>query len=131
MTIPSLMRFIDHGSGGAPEVLQAAQTDVPVPAVGEVLVKVAYAGVNRPDCLQRSGRYPPPTGASPILGLEASGHVVALGPGKLLESGQRATLSVSVGDQVIYGKYSGSDIEIDGHDVKILRESDILAKVLS
>ena len=81
MTIPSLMRFIDHGSGGAPEVLQAAQTDVPVPAVGEVLVKVAYAGVNRPDCLQRSGRYPPPTGASPILGLEASGHVVALGEG--------------------------------------------------
>jgi len=49
----------------------------------------------------------------------------------LLESGQRATLSVSVGDQVIYGKYSGSDIEIDGHDVKILRETDILAKVLN
>ena len=81
MTIPSLMRFIDHGSGGAPEVLQAAQTGVPVPAVGEVLVKVAYAGVNRPDCLQRSGRYPPPPNASPILGLEASGHVVALGEG--------------------------------------------------
>jgi len=81
MTIPSLMRFIDHGSGGAPEVLQAAQTGVPAPAVGEVLVKVAYAGVNRPDCLQRSGRYPPPPGASPILGLEASGHVVALGEG--------------------------------------------------
>ena len=81
MTIPTLMRFIDHGSGGAPEVLQAAQTGVPVPAVGEVLVKVAYAGVNRPDCLQRSGRYPPPPGASPILGLEASGHVVALGEG--------------------------------------------------
>ncbi|MFM9010744.1 MAG: co-chaperone GroES [Planctomycetota bacterium] len=59
------------------------------------------------------------------------GHVVALGPGKLLESGQRAPLSVSVGDEVIYGKYSGSDIEVDGHDVKILRESDILAKVLS
>jgi len=81
MTIPSLMRFIDHGSGGAPEVLRAAQTGVPVPAAGEVLVKVAYAGVNRPDCLQRSGRYPPPPGASPILGLEASGHVVALGEG--------------------------------------------------
>ena len=59
------------------------------------------------------------------------GHVVALGPGKLLETGQRAALSVSVGDEVIYGKYSGSDIEVDGHDVKILRESDILAKVLS
>ena len=59
------------------------------------------------------------------------GHVVALGPGKLLESGQRAALLLTVGDEVIYGKYSGSDIEVDGHEVKILRESDILAKVLS
>jgi chaperonin GroES len=59
------------------------------------------------------------------------GHVLALGPGKLLENGQRSPLAVSVGDEVIYGKYSGSDIEVDGHEVKILRESDILAKVLS
>ena len=59
------------------------------------------------------------------------GHVVALGPGRLLENGQRATLSVSIGDEVIYGKYAGSDIEVDGHDVKILRETDILAKVLN
>ena len=58
------------------------------------------------------------------------GHVVAMGPGKLLENGGRAPLSVAVGDQVIYGKYSGSDIEVDGHEVKILRESDILAKVM-
>jgi chaperonin GroES len=58
------------------------------------------------------------------------GHVVALGPGRLLENGQRASLSVSIGDEVIYGKYSGSDIEVDGHDVKILRETDILAKVM-
>jgi chaperonin GroES len=56
---------------------------------------------------------------------------VALGPGKLLENGQRSPLAVSVGDEVIYGKYSGSDIEVDGHEVKILREGDILAKVLS
>ena len=59
------------------------------------------------------------------------GHIVALGPGRLLESSQRATLSVALGDEVIYGKYSGSDIEVDSRDVKILRESDILAKVLS
>ena len=59
------------------------------------------------------------------------GHVVAIGPGKLLENGQRAAPSLSLGDEVIYGKYSGSDIEVDGHEVKILRESDILAKVLS
>jgi chaperonin GroES len=59
------------------------------------------------------------------------GEVVAVGPGKLLDNGNRGTLSVAVGDIVIYGKYGGSDIEVDGQEVKILRESDILAKVLA
>ena len=77
----SSMRYIEHGTGGAPEVMHAAQTAAPQAGPGDVLIKVAYAGVNRPDCLQRSGRYPPPPGASPILGLEASGHVVAVGEG--------------------------------------------------
>jgi len=58
------------------------------------------------------------------------GTVLAVGPGKLLDSGKRAALSVAVGDEVIYGKYAGSDIEIDGREVKILRESDVLAKVV-
>jgi len=58
------------------------------------------------------------------------GTVVAVGPGKLLDSGKRGDLSVSIGDVVIYGKYSGTDIEVNGNDVKIVRESDILAKVL-
>jgi chaperonin GroES len=58
------------------------------------------------------------------------GTVIAVGPGKLLDSGQRGELSVAVGDEVIYGKYGGSDIEINGAEVKILRESDILAKVI-
>ena len=79
MTAP--MKYIAHANGGAPEVMHLALTDQPQPGPGEVLIKVAYAGVNRPDCLQRSGRYPPPPNASPILGLEASGHVVALGDG--------------------------------------------------
>ncbi len=59
------------------------------------------------------------------------GTIVAVGPGKLLDSGSRGELSVTVGDEVIYGKYGGSDIEVDGDEVKILRETDILAKVLS
>ena len=75
------MNFVAHGAGGAPQVMHLSQMPVPKPAATEVLIKVAYAGVNRPDCLQRSGRYPPPPGASPILGLEASGQVVALGEG--------------------------------------------------
>ena len=59
------------------------------------------------------------------------GTVLAVGPGKLLDSGERGSLSVAVGDEVIYGKYAGTDIEVDGRDVKILRESDVLAKVVS
>ena len=58
------------------------------------------------------------------------GTVIAVGCGKLLDSGERAEISVAIGDEVIYGKYSGSDIEVDGVEVKILRESDILAKVV-
>ena len=59
------------------------------------------------------------------------GTVIAVGPGKLLDSGERGTLSVAVGDEVIYGKYSGSEVEVNGKELKILRESDILAKVVS
>lgn len=59
------------------------------------------------------------------------GEVVAVGPGRLLESGERAELSVAVGDKVLYGKYGGTDIEVDGQEVMVLRESDILAKIVS
>ncbi|MEY4185313.1 MAG: hypothetical protein RIT02_347 [Planctomycetota bacterium] len=57
------------------------------------------------------------------------GTVIAVGPGRLLDSGLRAAVSVKVGDEVLFGKYGGTEIEIDGEDVKILRESDILAKL--
>jgi chaperonin GroES len=58
------------------------------------------------------------------------GKVLATGPGKLLDSGNRGELSVTVGDEVIFGKYGGSEVEIDGEELKILRESDVLAKVV-
>jgi len=58
------------------------------------------------------------------------GKVLAVGPGKLLDNGQRGEMSVAVGDEVIYGKYAGTDIELDGREIKILRESDVLAKVV-
>ena len=58
------------------------------------------------------------------------GTVVAVGPGKLLDTGKRGEMSVAIGDEVIYGKYSGSDIEVDGQEIKILRETDVLAKVV-
>jgi len=58
------------------------------------------------------------------------GEVVAVGPGKLTDKGERPALAVDKGDEVIYGRYSGSDIEVDGREIKILREGDILAKVV-
>ena len=58
------------------------------------------------------------------------GRVVAVGPGKMTEKGDRTPLSVDKGDEVIYGRYSGNDIEVDGRDIKIMRESDILAKIV-
>jgi len=81
MSVPTTMRFIDHGQGGGPEVLVPRTCPVPTPGEGEVLVRVAYAGVNRPEALQRKGLYAPPHGASTILGLEVSGEVVSLGAG--------------------------------------------------
>ncbi len=59
------------------------------------------------------------------------GTVICVGPGKVLENGKRGEVSVAKGDTVIFGKYSGTDIEVDGRDVKILREGEILAKVIS
>jgi putative PIG3 family NAD(P)H quinone oxidoreductase len=79
MTIPATMRHIAVSEPGPPEVMKVAQGPVPQPRAGEVLIEVAYAGVNRPDCLQRAGAYPPPPDASPILGLEVAGRVVACG----------------------------------------------------
>lgn len=58
------------------------------------------------------------------------GKVLAVGPGRLMDSGKRTEMSVAVGDEVIFGKYSGTDIELEGKELKILRESDVLAKVL-
>src|SRR5437764_10328391 len=77
---PEQMRYIDMAAPGGPEVLTLTTGPVPRPATGEVLIRVAAAGVNRPDILQRTGNYPPPPGASPIPGLEVSGTIAALGP---------------------------------------------------
>lgn len=77
--LPQMMTAIEISAPGGPEVLVPCQRPVPVPGPGEVLLKVAYAGVNRPDVIQRKGLYPPPPGASDLPGLEVSGTVVAVG----------------------------------------------------
>ncbi|MBP0482230.1 NAD(P)H-quinone oxidoreductase [Sagittula salina] len=75
------MRAIEITQPGGPEVLKPCTRPVPEPEAGQVVIKVAYAGVNRPDALQRAGSYAPPPGASDLPGLECSGEVVAVGPG--------------------------------------------------
>lgn len=80
-TLPETMIAVGFDAPGGPEVLRPARQPVPQPGAGQVLIRVAYAGVNRPDVVQRQGFYPPPPGASPIPGLEISGTVVALGTG--------------------------------------------------
>lgn len=74
------MRYVDHGDGGPAEILHIKEGPVPRPNSGEVLIEVHYAGINRPDVLQRAGAYPPPPGASKLLGLEVAGTVVAKAP---------------------------------------------------
>ncbi|MWD26683.1 zinc-binding dehydrogenase [Aquicoccus sp. SCR17] len=79
--MPEEMRAVEITKPGAPEVLVEGRRPVPQPGPGQVLLKIAYAGVNRPDALQRAGAYSPPPTASDLPGLEASGEVVALGEG--------------------------------------------------
>jgi NADPH2:quinone reductase len=81
MPLPELMTAITVAAPGGPEVMIQAEIPRPAPGPGEVLIRVAAAGVNRPDVQQRKGLYPPPPGASPVLGLEAAGEVASLGPG--------------------------------------------------
>ena len=78
--LPQSMRYIDMAGPGGSEVLTLATGPVPRPGPQEVLIRVTAAGVNRPDVLQRTGSYPPPPGASPVLGLEVAGTIAALGP---------------------------------------------------
>ena len=79
--LPAKMREIHFTGGGGPEVIALRQADVPAPPAGKVLIEVVAAGINRPDCIQRAGLYPPPPGESQIPGLEIGGRVVALGAG--------------------------------------------------
>ncbi|WP_319546094.1 NAD(P)H-quinone oxidoreductase [Ruegeria conchae] len=85
------MRAVEITEAGGPDVLQLTERPMPEPAEGQVVLKVAYAGVNRPDALQRAGAYDPPPGASDLPGLEASGEVVAIGTG---------VEGLAIGDQV-------------------------------
>lgn len=101
-TIPKTMRCVVAREKGGPEVLSVEERPVPQPRAGEVLIKVDYAGVSRPDIMQRKGIFVPPPGASDILGLEAAGTVVALG---------EKTEGLAIGDRVAALLLSGGYAE--------------------
>jgi len=101
--IPDTMNAIDPQEPGGPEVLHLVERPMPTPQAGEVLVRVAAAGVNRPEVMQRKGLYPPPAGASSILGMELSGTVVAAGEGVSAEAlGQPVCALVTAGAYAQY-----------------------------
>ena len=102
MSLPTQMIGVEVTTPGGPDVLRAATLTVPTMKEGEVLVRVAAAGVNRPDCLQRAGLYPVPPDASPLPGLEIAGEVVALGPN---------TPRWRVGDKVVALTHGGGYAE--------------------
>ena len=101
--IPEKMKVIEISEFGGPEVLVMADAPVPAPGQGEVLIRVAASGVNRPDVVQRTGNYPPPPGASAIPGLEVAGTIVALGSGvEGLNHGDRVCALVTGGGYAEY-----------------------------
>lgn len=101
--IPAEMAVVEIAAVGGPEQLRPALRPVPRPAAGEVLLRVAAAGVNRPDVLQRLGRHPPPPGASDLPGLEVAGEIVALGPQVTeLSVGQAVTALLPGGGYAAY-----------------------------
>lgn len=103
MSVAQEMTVVEIAAPGGPEQLKTARRPVPKPASGEVLVRVAAAGVNRPDVMQRQGRYPPPPGASDLPGLEIAGEIVALGAGVSgLKVGDRVTALLPGGGYAEY-----------------------------
>lgn len=112
MALSHTMRAVEITAPGGPEVLKPCTMPVPVPGHGQIVIRVAYAGVNRPDALQRAGMYAPPASASPLPGLEASGTVVELGAGvtrwqigdrvtALLPGGGYAEYAVTMADHAL------------------------------
>ena len=100
--LPAQMTVVAISKPGGPEVLVPETRALPVPKAGEILVKVAAAGVNRPDVAQRSGSYPPPPGASDLPGLEIAGEVVALGEGAKHKIGDKVMSLVAGGGYAQY-----------------------------
>ena len=108
MTLPKTMRAIEISQPGGPEVLRLCERPVPQPGPGEIVIRLAYAGVNRPDALQRAGSYAPPPTASDLPGLEGAGEVVAVGPGAAWKTGDRVCALLPGGGYAEYAVTPGA-----------------------
>src|ERR1700749_612981 len=103
MSLPNEMQAVHIAAPGGPEQLQPSTRPLPKPGDGEVLVRVEAAGVNRPDVMQRQGRYPPPPGASDLPGMEIAGEIVALGANVTgLKAGDKITSLLTGGGYAGY-----------------------------
>ena len=108
MTLSHSMLAMEIIAPGGPDVLKPCSMPVPVPGHGQIVIRVAYAGVNRPDALQRAGAYAPPPDASPLPGLECSGTVVECGPGVTRWAiGDKVCALLPGGGFVIAGQQNG------------------------
>ena len=119
VTVPAEMTAIGIVQPGGPEALAPERRPVPTPGAGEVLIRVAAAGVNRPDVLQRQGKYPPPPGASDIPGLEVAGTIVAAGGGADMLVGQKVCALLAGGGYAEYAVApAGQCLPVpDGYDL--------------
>src|SRR6185503_15695645 len=109
MELPKSMKAVEISAPGRPEVLKPTERPVPQPQKNEVLIKVAAAGVNGPDIMQRKGLYPAPPGASDLPGLEVSGEIIAVGEGvKRWKAGDEVTALTNGGG---YAQYCVADAQ--------------------
>ncbi len=102
MSLPETMLFVDVPQPGGPDAMRLSTGPLPTLRSGEVLIHVQAAGVNRPDVVQRMGHYPPPPGASPVLGLEVAGEVAAVGEGAALSVGDKVCALANGGGYAEY-----------------------------
>lgn len=107
MATPATMQAVLAETPGGPDVLRVVELPVPAPAAGQVLIKNEFSGVCRPDLLQREGKFPAPSGFSPVLGLEVAGHIVAVGAGVSTSLVGRAVAALLPGGG--YGEYALAD----------------------
>ena len=117
-----------HKTGG-PEALTYEQIDLAAPGPGQIKIKQHAAGVNYIDTYFRMGMYPSPVGSPFISGSEGAGEVIAVGPGGRDESGKLIPIDLKAGDRVLFGKWSGTEVKLDGEDLLIMKEADIMGVI--